>query len=132
MIDNDSSLLSRLERYGTLVDFRNAYGDRGEDEFIAQGITIPQRLLVMNGKFIRERIDNNPIVNAGTQIGFLASNNKQVVEASYLAALNRHPTMEEEASFEEELSKTRNRGRARSIGDIFWVLLNSTEFAWNH
>lgn len=132
MIDNDSSLLSRLERYGTLIDFRKAYGDRGEDEFIAQGITIPQRLLVMNGKFIRERIDNNPVVNAGTQIGFLASSNRQVVEASYLAALNRHPTTEEQKSFEDELSKTRNRSRERAIGDMFWVLLNSTEFAWNH
>jgi Protein of unknown function (DUF1553)/Protein of unknown function (DUF1549) len=132
IIDDESSIAAKLERYGTLQDFTKAYGDRGEDEFISQPVTIPQRLLVMNGKFVRERIDDNPVANAGTQIALLAKDDKQAVEAAYLSTVNRLPTDEERAVFEEVLSKKRGPGRSRAVGDIFWVLLNSTEFLWNH
>jgi hypothetical protein len=131
-IDQESSLISRLERYGTLRDFRKAYGDLGDDEFIPQGITIPQRLLVMNGKFVRERINGNPIMNAGSQISILASNDSAAVDAAYISALNRLPTSTERDEFVATIIGKNGPNRMRALGDLFWVLLNSTEFAWNH
>jgi hypothetical protein len=53
------------------------------------------------------------------------------IEAVYLAALTRRPSREEFAYFEDEIKdKTRDRGQI--IQDIFWALINSTEFSWNH
>ena len=132
MIDNDSSILSQLERYGTLNDFTKEYGDRGEDEFIAQHVTLPQRLLMMNGKFIRERIDENPVMNANSQIALLSATNSQTVEAAYLSVLSRRPTEAERAAFVEKLAGKKGKGRSQAISDLFWILLNSTEFLWNH
>jgi Protein of unknown function (DUF1553)/Protein of unknown function (DUF1549) len=132
MIDDQSSIVAKLERYGTLQDFTKAYGDRGEDEFISQPVTIPQRLIVMNGKFVRERIDDNPVANAGTQIAFLAKDDSKAIEAAYLSTVNRLPTDEERTAFENVLHKKRGPSRPRAVGDIYWALLNSTEFLWNH
>ena len=49
-IDENSSIISKLELFGGVNDFTKAYGDQGDDEFTQQSVTIPQRLLVMNGR----------------------------------------------------------------------------------
>ena len=43
-------------------EFIKHYGDIGEDEFYMQGGTIPQRLLLMNGTMVHNRIENNLVV----------------------------------------------------------------------
>jgi hypothetical protein len=131
-IDDRSSIFAQLERFVSLNDFIKEYGDRGEDEFISQNVTVPQRLLVMNGKFLRERIDENPVINASSQIALLATNDHQAIEATYLSTLNRLPTASEFDAFEAKLKGKKNAARSRAIGDLFWILLNSTEFLWNH
>ena len=58
---------------------------------------------------------------------------KDAIEATYLATLSRRPTPEELAAFQESLSKRRSgRSRDQAVEDMYWVLLNSTEFSWNH
>jgi len=132
MIDDDSSIFSQLERSFTRNDFTKEYGDRGEDEFKAQNVTVPQRLIVMNGKYLRDRIDDNPIANASSQIGFLAIDDEHAVVAAYLATLNRLPTETERTAMVDELAGLRRSARSKGVGDLFWILLNSTEFLWNH
>ena len=132
MIDNESSIITQLERFGTLNDFSKEYGDRGDDEFVSQNITLPQRLIVMNGTFLRERIDENPVANASSQIAFLAADDDEAIEAAYLSTLNRLPSESERAAFKEGLDGKKRNARSRAIGDLFWILLNSTEFLWNH
>ncbi len=132
MIDDESSILVQLERFGTLNDFTKEYGDRGEDEFNSQSVTLPQRLLVMNGKFLREQVDENPIVNASSQIALLAANDDQAIEAAYLSTLCRLPTESEREAFKQTLLGKKRQSRSRAIGDLFWILVNSTEFLWNH
>ena len=61
----------RLARQGQENEFVTRYGDSGEDEFDGRGGTIPQRLLMMNGKLIREKIKDDPI-NASTRIAMMA------------------------------------------------------------
>lgn len=131
-IDASASILSQLELFGGVNDFTKAYGDLGEDEFQEQSVTIPQRLLVMNGKFIRERIDNNPIMNASTRIAGLARDDKTAVESAYWSTLNRAPTFEELEYFSARLRGKRGEIRSREMSNLYWVLLNSTEFQWNH
>jgi len=131
-IDESSSIISKLELFGGVNDFTKAYGDQGDDEFTHQSVTIPQRLLVMNGSYVSERIKNNPVMNAASRIAQLASNDKVAVEMAYLSTLNRMPTGAELNAFCNRLHSTKGDERSRAMGSLFWTLINSTEFQWNH
>ena len=61
----------------------------------------------------------------------LAPDDPRAVEVAYLAVLTRRPTPEESAHFEAELA-AKNLTRAQLLEDLYWVLINSTEFSWNH
>ena len=50
---------------------------------------------------------------------------------AYLAALSRRPTAAEAAHFEAALAD-QALPRAQTLHDLYWALLNSTEFSWNH
>lgn len=131
-IDASSSIISQLELFGGVNDFTKAYGDQGDDEFTQQSVTIPQRLLVMNGSFVSERIKNNPILNASTRIALLTGDDRIAVETAYLSTLNRMPTGAELNAFCDQLHDTRGSSRTQTMSSIFWALINSTEFQWNH
>jgi hypothetical protein len=129
-LDAETHILFRLIRYGQRNDFVKRYGDTGEDEFDGHGGTIPQRLLMMNGELLHEKIKESPF-NAGRQISWMAADDAQAVEAAYLTALTRRPTSEESQYFQRFLAES-NHSRAQCFEDIFWTLLNATEFSWNH
>lgn len=131
-IDASSSIISQLELFGGVNDFTKAYGDRGDEEFTEQSVTIPQRLLMMNGQFLSERIDNNPIMNAATRIASLARDDATAIETAFISTLNRPATSEEREHFLTRLNGTRGDERSRELGNLFWALLNSSEFQWNH
>jgi hypothetical protein len=131
-IDASSSIISQLEMFGGVLEFTRAYGDRGEDEFDEEAVTIPQRLLMMNGSFLSERININPIMNASTRIANLSKSDKAAVESAYLATLNRPPEPEESELFVSRLQDKTGDARSNAVGSMYWVLLNSTEFQWNH
>ena len=131
-VDVDSHILARIIRVLQEGEFIKRYGDAGEAEFEFKSGTIPQRLTLMNGKLVHERTEKNPILNAATRIGFLAADDDTAVETAYLAVLTRRPTPEEMNHFKERLSGTKKDVRANAMQDLYWALLNSTEFAWNH
>lgn len=131
-IDESSSIISRLELFGGVNDFTKAYGDQGDDEFTQQSVTIPQRLLVMNGSFVSERINHNPIMNAATRIASLVRDDQEAVKTAYLSTLNREPSGAELNAFCERLKGTQGTARSEAMGSIFWAIINSTEFQWNH
>lgn len=129
-INAESHILTRLIRYGDQNDFIKRYGDNEDDEFDGRGGTIPQRLVMMNGKMVREKTQGGPF-GASTRISWLAPNDESALETLFLAALTRRPTDSEKASLENEL-KASPSGRGQTIQDLFWALINSTEFSWNH
>jgi hypothetical protein len=132
-IDYESHILVRLARAGIRNDFIQQYGDAGADEFAAQGGTIPQRLLMMNGKQVFERTKEDAVFNAATRIAILAPDDAKAVETAYLAVLTRRPTPAEAAYFATELSdQNDSRDRNQRLEDLYWTLLNATEFSWNH
>ena len=95
----------RLVSYTGRNDFVRRYGDTGEDEFDARGGTIPQRLLLMNGEIVREKIKDD-FFTAATRIAELAPDDRKAVETAYLAVLTRRPTPEESAHFVGRLAGT--------------------------
>lgn len=129
-IDAESHIVARLMRYGQENEFIKAYGDTGDDEFDERGGTIPQRLVMMNGELIRERIKASPL-NASSRIAMMAPTDAKAVEVAYLAVLGRRPSDEEAAHFEAFLGDN-SLSRGQRLEDLYWTLLNSTEFSWNH
>ncbi|QDU98391.1 DUF1553 domain-containing protein [Lignipirellula cremea] len=130
-IDAASHIVSQLIMNGETNDFVQRYGDMGEDEFTDRGGTIPQRLLMMNGKLVRERTHEN-LLQAATQISALAPDDDAAVETAFLSVLTRLPTAEETALFAGQLKGQRKKARNAQLEDLYWVLINSTEFCWNH
>lgn len=130
-IDTDSPLFVRLGFYGTEKDFVKRYGDTGEDEFTGRGGTIPQRLLLMNGNLVKDKT-RDELFNAANLIAGMAPNDRAAVETTYLTVLTRKPTADELAHFESRLAGTKGKERSARMEDLYWTLINSTEFSWNH
>ena len=131
-IDADSHILFRMARVFQQGDFIKRYGDVGADEFYALGGTISQRLLMMNGKLVHERIKDDLVSNSAARILATAPDDEAVVQTTYLAVLSRQPTQEEVQYFVELLAQKGERSRKDKQEDLYWALLNSTEFSWNH
>jgi hypothetical protein len=131
-IDRNASILAQLKAFGETNDFLRAFGDRGEDEFSFDSVTVPQRLLMMNGKLVSEGLKQDLVGSAATQIALLVQDDAQAVELAFRTILNRLPTPREREVFEPHLDGKRAGRRAQAVADIAWALLNSTEFSWNH
>ena len=54
------------------------------------------------------------------------------VETLFLATLGRRPTAKESKSMVEYVEGGADAERDRTLGDVFWALVNSTEFNTNH
>ncbi len=130
-LDADSVWISRLVAYGQRNDFVRRYGDTGEDEFEARSGTIPQRLLLMNGDLVREKTAEG-LFQSSSLIASMAPDDPHAVEIAYLAVLTRRPSPAESSHFTERLAGLKGDPRKERLTDLFWTLLNSTEFSWNH
>ncbi len=131
-IDSSSHIVVRLARAIGQNEFVKRYGDTGAEEFSEQSGTIPQRLLLMNGKIVHEKTKDSLLTNAASRIAALAPDDETAVETAMLAVLTRRPDDVERARFVERLADTSGTSRRQRLGDIYWALLNSTEFAWSH
>ena len=131
-IDAEAHIVFRINRFFQQSDFIKRYGDIGEDEFNQRSGTIPQRLLMMNGKLVEERSKENVVMNASTRIASLAPDDASAVETAYLCTLTRRPTAEEQSYFSGLLKGITGKARIKVMEDLYWTLLNATEFSWNH
>ena len=136
-IDQNSHLISRFIKLTRSNDFVKEYGDLGENELEDRAGTIPQALLRMNGNLINETIDAKPFTASG-RIAGMAKDDRQCLELCFLVCLTRRPTEAELTDLLPLLSDKRPNGkdnfvsRGNRVEDIYWILFNSPEFAWNH
>jgi hypothetical protein len=95
--------------------------------------SILQALLLMNGKLI-EQVTNPE--GSGTLAAIVDApflNVEQKLETLFLAVLSRPPRSEEVDRYRSYLERSSAQGAFRSaFSDVFWVLLNSPEFTFNH
>ena len=76
---------------------------------------------------------NNPFINASTRISMLSPDNSTAVEAAYLSIFTRRPTPAEASHFTSLLATSKSRNsRSSAMSDLYWTLMNATEFSWNH
>ncbi|MEM9588658.1 MAG: DUF1553 domain-containing protein, partial [Planctomycetota bacterium] len=128
-VDRDSAFLVQLLKFGQSNEFVQRYGDMGEDEFSSESVTVTQRLLMLNGKMLNESTELNPVLNASAHVNMFSANDPKAVESIFLSVLNRYPTDEESAEWTTRFAAG---DRGNHIEDLCWVLLNSSEFSWNH
>jgi hypothetical protein len=130
--NNDpSGALLQVIRYQQTNAFVGRYGDPGEDEFRERGCTIPQVLLVMNGDLVDEHTKQQ-LFNAATRIGSQAPDDGAAVEAAFLTCLTRRPSPKVGQHFVARLGGTTGEERSQRMADLFWALINSTEFKCSH
>jgi hypothetical protein len=115
-------------------------GDRAEFllKFADQGkrtethTTILQALFLMNSKFLNDKV--NPRSNSTLQVLATApTSHERRIETLYLMALARLPRSEELRRLVPYVENGGpNHDRAQALADIYWGLLNSSEFMLNH
>ena len=130
-IDASSPLVVRFFTTVGKNEFIQRYGDSGEDEFDGKAGTIPQRLLMMNGKIVMDKTKSN-VFNAAARIGMFAESDEAAVDLAYRTTLCRHPSAEENSYFVAKLRGKSSESRREVMTDLFWTLVNSSEFSWNH
>lgn len=117
------------QRREWLQQFVRTFGTDDGSESTSFDGTIPQALMMMNGELVRDAISIKPgshlhelITGKGTE--------SQKVNRLFLTALSRPATKPEIAMAQRHL-----QGSTEPLvvfQDLFWVLLNSNEFIFNH
>lgn len=95
--------------------------------------TVLQALAMMNGDFVSDAtsIQNSVTMKAITL--FPAMNDAQKIEALYLATVSRKPQPSQlEQALKHIAAMKESEATEAGFADIFWVLLNSSEFLLNH
>ena len=92
--------------------------------------SILQALLLMNGKFVADAtsVDRSELLAGVLDAPFLKGPTERT-EALYLATLSRRPRPDELARLTRYVE---SRDSKSAFADVFWALLNSSEFMFNH
>ena len=141
-------------RRGRLTNDNQRQFSQPRAEFVAKFSTterpaemqtsILQALTMMNGRFISDRASTDPkkFEATGTEESgnslvaisnspFMSTSDR--IEALFLATLSRLPRAEELKKFTEFVDKGGPSGdKNKALADVFWALLNSSEFGFNH
>ena len=125
--DDRRALVMRLARADQTAKFIARHGADPDAE-IPEDETLLQRLLLVNGEVVKGRIKHDAPTSATNRLLFLAPSDEKLVEVAFLMVLARRPDDAERAHFTERL----HGNRKLAAEDLFWALLNSSEFAWNH
>jgi hypothetical protein len=95
--------------------------------------SIQQALMLMNGSFVADATRLKDGTTLKSVANDSALDNAGRVEALFLTALSRKPTPAESVRFVRYVDGGGpNKDAKPALADVFWVLLNSTEFSLNH
>lgn len=114
-----------------LQQFSQAFGTDEGDETTTFNGTIPQVLMMFNGELIRSTTGNRP----GNLIDRLVNDerlkDKDRIDYLFKAGLSRRPTRKE-LKLANDLLKARSGDKTAALQDVWWVILNTNEFIFNH
>jgi Protein of unknown function (DUF1549)/Protein of unknown function (DUF1553) len=98
-----------------------------------QQTSIPQALHLMNGKLVADATSLEHDTNLAAIAGAKTARTPRKVEQLFLVALSRKPTAAESARLVEYVDGGGpHKNPARALRDVFWALLESSEFSLNH
>lgn len=113
--------------------FLDLFRDSAESA-LERETTILQALAMMNGEFIGNATSLEDSQTLKAVVEFPAMTDAQRIEALFLATLGRQPTDVEQQRFQDYLTTAATDGepKADALSDVFWALLNCSEFLLNH
>jgi hypothetical protein len=92
--------------------------------------SMAQALHIANGETL-----NDKLAKKDNRIDTLLAkklSDEQLIEETYLLTLNRQPTAAEKTKMAKALAAAPDSDRRAAVEDIFWSLLSSREFLFNH
>ncbi len=122
----------------------NFNNDQARQEFLAtfsnqsesatdRSSTILQALSFMNGSFVANATDITDSKTLAAIIDAPFLDTQEKIESMFLTTLNRLPSATEAERFQRYVESGGPRQDSKTaLGDVFWVLLNSSEFLLNH
>lgn len=103
--------------------------------------TIPQALMLMNGGLMQKAISKEPGSYLHERVQEIIKKKSRGADVAllndlYLAALSRYPSRKEsqlaQMLLNDTMAKSKDKNPIDAYQDIFWALLNSSEFVLNH
>jgi hypothetical protein len=85
---------------------------------------------MLNGEMVGERLEN--IFNAPSHLARLSPDIDTTIDVIYLTTLTRYPNVEEKQKALSLLGEQPLDRRDEEVIDLYWSLMNSAEFRWNH
>ncbi len=89
--------------------------------------TLSQALHLLNGTTVEQKVRSGGVIKGSIDA---KKNDGQIIETLYVRSLCRKPTAEEAQALTTLIGESENRQQA--LEDVFWALLNSREFLFNH
>jgi hypothetical protein len=89
---------------------------------------LSQALHLMNGDAINDRIKQGKVVVTMIQE---KKTDREIVDELYLRVFGRMPIEKEWTTIQQTLANSADQRQA-ALEDVFWALLNSKEFYFNH
>jgi hypothetical protein len=108
----------RPDRIITCECERTAAPSMSQALHIANGDTLNQKLKAKNNRVERMLAEKTP--------------DEKIVEEVYLAALSRYPAAGEKTRLLALLAEAKEPNRREAVEDLFWGILSSKEFLFNH
>ena len=95
--------------------------------------SVLQALAMMNGRVITSATDLDTSRTLAGIIAYPGFDNARRIEVLFLATLHRKPRPDELDRFVKYVeSHEASQATHSALSDVFWVLLNSSEFSLNH
>ena len=91
--------------------------------------SMTQVLHLYNGDTVNKKLQST---GSAAERAAAEADNAKIVEEVYLAALSRFPADEEQQPLVLELANTKPEERRQAIEDLYWSVLTSREFLFNH
>jgi hypothetical protein len=93
--------------------------------------SMAQALHIANGDTLNQKLSAKG--NRLEKLLASVSDDSQLTDEAYLLAIGRTPTAKERAGVLEILNTTKDRAEKRlALEDVFWGLMSSREFLFNH
>lgn len=118
----------------TTTYFLTTFGRASRDTVCACEVkmepNLSQALHLLNGDTVNNKIQSGGLVNAMTKEG---KSPEQIIEEFYWRALSRPPTQTEQSKLITYVADAKTPAEKNTVlNDLFWAVLNSKEFIFNH
>ena len=92
--------------------------------------SMSQALHIANGDTLNQKLKGKD--NRIEKLIAAKTDDAAIVEELYYAALSRPPSADEKAKLTAILSESKDAARREAVEDLFWGILSSKEFLFNH